>query len=289
MLEFMDIETLVSNFVVPWGINIILALATFIVGRWVAGILLRILKKLLNKSRMDEILVNFISAIINAILLLFIVIASMDQLGVDTTSLIALLGAAGLAVGLAMQNSLQNFAAGVMLIIFRPFKSGDYVEAGGTSGTVENISIFSTIMRTPDNREVIVPNGAIYNGTITNYSARATRRIDMIFGIGYDDDILKAKQLLTDILAADERVLTDPEALVAVGELADSSVNFNVRPWVKSADYWAVRFDLTEKIKLAFDENGISIPYPQMDLHLNKNENDHPSDSAIDRENTIRE
>ncbi|AKH19869.1 mechanosensitive ion channel family protein [Sedimenticola thiotaurini] len=272
MPEFMDIEKLVSTFVIPWSINIVLALATFFIGRWVASILLKIVRKLLNKSKMDAILINFVTSILHAILLLFIVIAAMDQLGVDTTSLIALLGAAGLAVGLAMQNSLQNFAAGVMLIIFRPFKTGDFVEAGGTAGVVETISIFSTIMRTGDNREVIVPNGSIYNGTITNFSARETRRIDMVFGIGYGDDIRKAKQLLNDILEADERVLKDPAPLVAVGELADSSVNFNVRPWVKSADYWNVKFDLTERIKLAFDDNGISIPYPQMDVHLDKAE-----------------
>ncbi len=272
MPEFMDLEKIISTFAIPWGINILLALATFFVGRLVASILLKIVKKLLTKSKMDAILINFVVSILHAALLLFIVIAAMDQLGVDTTSLIALLGAAGLAVGLAMQNSLQNFAAGVMLIIFRPFRTGDFVEAGGTSGVVETISIFSTIMRTGDNREVIVPNGAIYNGTITNYSARETRRIDMVFGIGYGDDIRKAKQLLHEILSADERVLKEPEPLVAVGELADSSVNFNVRPWVRSGDYWSVKFDLTEQIKLAFDDNGISIPYPQMDLHLNKSE-----------------
>lgn len=272
MPEFMDLETLMSNFAIPWGINIILALGTFFVGRWVANILLKIVRKLLGKSKMDAILVNFVVSILHALLLLFIVIAALDQLGVDTTSLIALLGAAGLAVGLAMQNSLQNFAAGVMLIIFRPFKTGDYVEAGGTAGVVETISIFSTIMRTADNREVIVPNGAIYNGTITNYSARETRRVDMVFGIGYGDDIRKAKQLLSDIVAADARILQEPAAQVVVGELADSSVNFNVRPWVKSGDYWDVKFDLTEQIKIAFDENGITIPYPQMDVHLNKSE-----------------
>jgi small conductance mechanosensitive channel len=270
MPEFIDLEKLMSNFAIPWGINIILALGTFLVGRWVANILLRIVKKLLGRSKMDVILVNFVVPILHALLLLFIVVASLDQLGVDTTSLIALLAAAGLAVGLAMQDSLQNFAAGVMLIIFRPFRAGDFVEAGGTAGVVETISIFSTIMRTGDNREVIVPNGAIYNGTITNYSARETRRIDMVFGIGYDDDIRKAKQLLGDVLAADERVLKEPAAQVVVGELADNSVNFHVRPWVKSGDYWDVRFDLTERIKLAFDDNGISIPYPQMDVHLNK-------------------
>jgi small conductance mechanosensitive channel len=180
------------------------------------------------------------------------------------------MGAAGLAVGLALQGSLQNFAAGVMLIIFRPFKAGDYVDAGGTSGTVETIKIFNTVLKTPDNREVIVPNGAIYGGTITNFSARATRRIDMVFGIGYGDDIRKAKEVIKAILESDERILKDPEPLIAVGELGDNSVNFNVRPWVNSGDYWPVKFDLNERIKLAFDENGISIPYPQMDVHMAK-------------------
>ncbi|MES9958987.1 MAG: mechanosensitive ion channel domain-containing protein [Sedimenticola sp.] len=272
MLESLDLNQLVSTYAIPWAINIALAAAIFVVGRWVAKAIVKLAGKLLAKAGMDDILVNFVTSIANAILLLFIIIAALDQLGVDTTSLIALLGAAGLAVGLALQNSLQNFAAGVMLIIFRPFKTGDFVEAGGTMGVVESISIFSTIMRTGDNREVIVPNGSIYNGTITNYSARETRRIDMVFGIGYDDDIKKAKEIMEGIIKADERVLADPEPLIAVAELADSSVNFNVRPWVKSGDYWAVKFDLTEKIKIAFDENGVSIPYPQMDLHIDKSE-----------------
>ncbi|MEW7978480.1 MAG: mechanosensitive ion channel domain-containing protein [Candidatus Sedimenticola endophacoides] len=272
MLENLDINALINTYIIPWAINIALALAIFIVGRIISKGLVKLLGKLLTKAKMDAILINFITSITGAILLLFIIIAALDQLGVDTTSLIALLGAAGLAVGLALQNSLQNFAAGVMLIIFRPFKTGDFVEAGGTMGVVEAISIFSTIMRTGDNREVIVPNGSIYSGTIINYSARETRRIDMVFGIGYDDDIRQAKEIMATILAADERILPEPEPLIAVAELADSSVNFNVRPWVKSGDYWAVKFDLTEKIKLAFDENGISIPYPQMDLHIDKPE-----------------
>ena len=216
---------------------------------------------------MDEILVNFVASIIKTILLLFVVIAALDQLGVDTTSLIALLGAAGLAIGLALQGSLQNFAAGVMLIIFRPFKSGDFVEVAGTAGVVETISIFSSTLRTGDNREVIIPNGSIYGGTITNYSARATRRVDMVFGIGYDDDIKKAKQLMEQVVTADERVLAEPAPVIAVSELADSSVNFVVRPWVNTPDYWAVLWDLTEEIKLKFDAEGISIPYPQMDVH----------------------
>ena len=180
--------------------------------------------------------------------------------------MIALIGAAGLAVGLALQNSLQNFAAGVMLVVFRPFKSGDFIEAGGVVGVVEQISIFSTVMKTGDNREITVPNGQIYSGAITNYSAKATRRIDLVFGIGYDDDMLEAKKVMESILDAHELVLSDPAPAVAVSELADSSVNFNVRPWVESDDYWGVRADLIEQIKLAFDEHNISIPYPHVTL-----------------------
>ena len=267
MFEKIDITKMTETYVIPWGINIALALVIFIVGRFVVGILTSVLRKILQKSNMDSILVEFVASIFKTILLLFVVIAALDQLGVDTTSLIALLGAAGLAVGLALQGSLQNFAAGVMLIIFRPFKAGDFVEAGGVAGVVETISIFSSTFRTGDNREVIIPNGSIYGGTITNYSARETRRVDMVFGIGYDDDIKKAKDLLHKVVTSDERVLADPAPVIAVSELADSSVNFVVRPWVNTADYWAVLWDLTEAVKLEFDANGISIPYPQMDVH----------------------
>lgn len=272
MLEPDKINDLVSTYAIPWGVNIILAIAIFIVGRIIAKSIVKLLRRILDKSEMDEILINFISSIVNIALLLAIVIAALDQLGVDTTSLIALLGAAGLAIGLALKDSLQNFASGVMLIIFRPFKTGDLVETNGTTGIIEKITIFNTVMRTGDNCEIIVPNGAIYSGNITNYSAKATRRIDMVFGIGYEDDIRKAKEIIQEIINQDERILKEPAPLVAVAELADSSVNFNVRPWVNTADYWTVRFDLTEKIKLAFDDNGISIPYPQMDLHIDKTE-----------------
>ncbi|MCP4288846.1 MAG: mechanosensitive ion channel [Gammaproteobacteria bacterium] len=266
----MSIQEIVSVYVVPWAINIALALVVFYVGRIVVKIVVKILKKILVRAKMDEILINFVSSIVKSVLLLFVIVAALDQLGVNTTSLIALLGAAGLAVGLALQGSLQNFAAGVMMIVFRPFKAGDFVEAGGTSGVVEAINIFSTTMRTGDNREIIVPNGSIYGGSITNYSARETRRVDMVFGIGYGDDIRKARDIMQKVMDEDERILKDPAYTVAVSELADSSVNFVVRPWVKSGDYWAVKFDLTEKIKLAFDENDISIPFPQMDLHMQK-------------------
>jgi small conductance mechanosensitive channel len=265
-----DIPAMIDTYVVPWGLNILFALLIFIVGKYIVGVITRLVKKLMEKAHMDKILVNFIGSIIKSVLLLFVVIAALDQLGVNTTSLIALIGAAGLAIGLALQGSLQNLASGVMLIVFRPFSDGDFVEAGGTMGVVEEIGIFTTKMRTGDNKEVIVPNGQIFGGTITNYSKRDTRRVDMVFGIGYGDDIRKAKEVITGIIEADERILKDPAPLVAVGELADSSVNFNVRPWVNSADYWSVYFDLNEKIKLAFDTNGISIPFPQMDVHLEK-------------------
>ncbi|SIQ11858.1 mechanosensitive ion channel family protein [Marinobacterium stanieri] len=261
-------ESISQDYILPWAINIGLALAIFVVGRWVVKLLIGLLTRILRKTKMDQMLINFVTSIAHAILLLFVVIAALGELGVDTTSLIALIGAAGLAIGLSLQDSLKNFAAGVMLIVFRPFREGDFVEAGGVSGIVEHITIFNSVMRTGDNREIIIPNGKIYNDSIVNYSARATRRVDMVFGIGYGDDLLKAKQILMEILEQDERVLKDPAPLVNVASLGDSSVNFNVRPWVKSADYWAVLWDTTEKVKLEFDRQGISIPFPQMDVHL---------------------
>jgi small conductance mechanosensitive channel len=267
MFENINAQEMLDAYVVPWGVNVVMALAIFIVGKMLVGILTNIAKKLMLKAKVDVLLVNFIGSIIKTILLLFVVIASLNQLGVDTTSLIALIGAAGLAIGLALQGTLQNLASGVMLIIFRPFKDGDLIEAAGVTGTVETIDIFTTTMRTGDNREIIVPNGEIFGGTITNLSKRKTRRIDMVFGIGYDDDIKKAKEIIQSILDADERILKDPAPLIAVGELADSSVNFNVRPWSKTEDYWGVYFDTHENIKLEFDKQGISIPYPQMDIH----------------------
>ena len=273
MEKFLDPDMLISiqnEYILPWGINILTALAVFIVGRIVIGLVMGLVKKLLQKSKMDNMLINFISSILSSLLLLFVIVASLDQLGVNTSSLIAIVGAAGLAIGLSLQDSLKNFAAGVLLVVFRPFKEGHFIEAAGVSGVVESISIFNTVMRTGDNREVIVPNGPIYGGVITNFSKRDTRRIDMVFGIGYDADLLKAKTLLAEILSEDSRILPEPASVIAVSELADSSVNFVVRPWVNTADYWAVLWDTTEKVKLRFDSAGISIPFPQMDVHLHK-------------------
>ncbi|MAL48812.1 MULTISPECIES: mechanosensitive ion channel domain-containing protein [unclassified Methylophaga] len=250
-------------------LNIFFAAVIVIVGRTVVSWLVKLSRKIMVRANIDPILINFSSSIINILLLLFVLIAALDQLGVNTTSMIAVLGAAGLAVGLALKDSLQNFAAGVMLIMYRPFRIGHFVEVAGVLGIVEQITIFNTVMRTPDNREVIVPNGNIYAGVITNYSARDTRRIDMVFGIGYDDDLLKAKQIITDIVTGHELVLNDPEPIIRVAELGDSSITFNVWPWVNASDLATVRADLIETIKLAFDANGISIPYPQMDVHFN--------------------
>lgn len=270
MLDKIDIQQLIETYILPWGINIVMAIAIFLVGKFIVGMLVRLSKKLMAKGRVDNILINFVASIISSILLLFVVIAALDQLGVETTSLIALIGAAGLAIGLALQGTLQNLASGVMLIIFRPFNDGDFVEVAGVSGVIETIGIFTTTMRSGDNREIIIPNGEIFGGTITNYSKRSTRRVDMVFGIGYDDDLKKAKKILNRILTEDERILKDPAPLVAVAELADSSVNFNVRPWCATEDYWDVYFDVHEKVKLTFDAEGISIPYPQMDVHQDK-------------------
>ena len=271
-MENLDIPALINDYALPWGLKILLALIIFYVGRMVVGIIVGSIRKLLLARQMDEILVRFLTSIIRWVLLLFVIVAALSQLGINTTSLVALLGAAGLAIGLSLQSSLSNFASGVMLIIFRPFTKGDFVEAGGATGIVEKISIFTTTMTTGDNKVVIIPNGAILGGNITNYSTRPTRRVDMVFGISYDDDIRKAKALLAEILAADQRVLPEPAPVVAVGALADSSVNFLVRPWVNSSDYWAVYWETHEAVKLKFDEAGISIPYPQMDVHLDKSE-----------------
>lgn len=268
----MMIQSLQEEYIIPWGINLVTALLVFIVGRLVISVIMALFKRVLGRTRMDQMLVDFLASIVSALLLLFVIVASLDQLGVDTSSLIAIVGAAGLAIGLSLQDSLKNFAAGVMLIVFRPFRAGDFVEAAGVSGVVENIMVFNTVMRTGDNSEVIVPNGVIYSGVITNYSKRATRRVDLVFGIGYESDLREAKRILLEIVAADERVLPDPEPVVAVSELADSSVNFIVRPWVKSEDYWNVLWDMNETVKLRFDEAGISIPFPQMDVHVHKTE-----------------
>lgn len=268
MIESFNTGSPLLDFLVTWGLRIGLALVIFFVGRMVVNWIVRVTERYLRKRAMDELIIRFATNILAWTLLFLVIIAALSQLGIDTTAFIALLGAAGLAVGLALQDSMKNFASGVLLIIFRPFTTGHFIEAAGTSGSVESITLFTSTLRTPDNRSVIVPNGEIYSNTITNYSALPTRRVDMVFGIGYDDDLRKAKDLLHQIIAAEPRILADPAPLIAVSELGESSVNFAVRPWVQTADYWDVFFAITEQVKLAFDDHGISIPYPQMDVHV---------------------
>jgi small conductance mechanosensitive channel len=258
------------DMLIPFATNVAIAIVIYIIGSWIATKIVGLLGKAMSMRKVDEALQHFLCGIVGAILKLVIIIAAIDALGVPTTSLFAVLGAAGLAVGLALKDSLSNFAAGVMLILFKPFTIGHFVEAGGVAGVVEKITVFNTIFRSGDNKEIIVPNAQIYGGTIVNVSAKPTRRVDMVFGIGYGDDMKKARQIMLDVINADERVLKDPAVVIAVNELADSSVNFVVRPWVNSADYWAVKWDLTENIKDAFDQNGISIPFPQQDVYMHQ-------------------
>ena len=259
-LDAINIQEIISTYIIPWGINIILALAVFIIGRWLANLIVRGVKRIMHRANMDDALIGFLSSILNAILLVVVIIAALEQLGVNTTSVLAVFAAAGLAVGLALKDSLSNFSSGVMLIIFKPFKVGDFVEAAGIAGVVEELRIFNTMLRTGDNREIIVPNSQIYGGIITNFSARDTRRIDLVIGIGYEDDIQKAKKILEQIMQSDERILKEPAPVILVSELGESSVDFAVRPWVNSGDYWNVRSDLLETIKREFDAKGISIP-----------------------------
>ncbi|MBN2212384.1 MAG: mechanosensitive ion channel [Sedimentisphaerales bacterium] len=248
--------------------SIVLALVILIVGRWVAKLLSRLVERAMKRAKVDGMLSRFIHHLCYIGLMVLVIISALGQLGIHTASFAAILAAAGLAVGLALQGSLSNFAAGVMLLIFRPFKLGDFIDAGGQMGSVQEIQLFNTVLNTPDNVRVVVPNGQITAGTIKNYTFNETRRLDMVFGVSYSDDLKQARQIIEEILNADERVLKEPAPTIAVAELADSSANFVVRPWVKGADYWSTKFDLTEKIKNTFDQQGITIPFPQRDVHI---------------------
>ncbi len=253
---------------VDLGLRLVAAIAIFIVGKWVARKLADAVKGLMVRGDSDAMLVRFVRNMVYFLLLTFVIMAAIAQVGIETTSFIAVLGAAGFAIGLALQGSLANFAAGVLMLIFRPFKVGDFIEGAGVSGVVEALHVFTTTLKTGDNKTVIIPNGDLASGTIVNYSTQPTRRVDLIFGIGYGDDIDKAKALMREEMAADERILKDPAPTIGLVELADSSVNFVCRPWVASADYWGVLFDLNERIKKRFDAEGINIPYPQQDVHI---------------------
>lgn len=258
----------ITNYVIPWSINIATAVAIYIVGRFISKIIVKNLLKLMERANIDTSLRGFVGNMVSAVLMVVIVIAALEQLGVDTTSVLAVFAAAGLAVGLALKDSLSNFAAGVMLILFKPFKVGDVIDTGGKIGKVQEIQIFNTLLRTGDNQEVIIPNSQVFGGSITNITACTTRRIDLVIGIGYNDDIKKARMLLETIIANDPAILKDPAPTIMVLELGESSIDLAVRPWVNTEDYWSVRSDLLQSIKETFSENGISIPYPQRDLHI---------------------
>jgi small conductance mechanosensitive channel len=258
--------------ITAYGLQVLGVLVTLIIGIWIAKWLAKIFGKALNKRDVDPTLTKFAVSVVKIALITFVIISAISQVGIETTSFVAVIGAAGLAVGFALQGSLSNFASGVMLIIFKPIKVGDFIEGGGVTGSVESVGIFVTTLTTPDNKVVYVPNSTLTSGNIVNYSTKDTRRVDMVFGIGYSDDIDKAKSVIQSILGSDSRVLKDPEPQIVVSELADSSVNFNVRLWVNGADYWGVFFDVTEQVKKQFDEQNISIPFPQRDIHMFQNQ-----------------
>ncbi|HAS6348942.1 small-conductance mechanosensitive channel MscS [Vibrio sp. IRLE0018] len=259
-----------SDLLIQYGVNIISAIVILFIGNIIVKAVANSVAKVLNKKEMDKAVVEFIHGLVRYLLFVIVLIAALGRVGVETASVVAVIGAAGLAVGLALQGSLSNFAAGVLIVAFRPFKSGDYVEISGVAGSVEAIQIFQTVLKTPDNKMVVVPNSGVIGGAITNYSRHATRRVDLTIGVSYKSDLKKTKQVIRETLEKDARVLKDPDMTIGVVALADSSVNFVVRPWCKTEDYWAVYFDSMQAIKEALDANGIEIPFPQMDVHLNK-------------------
>ncbi|MDJ0704334.1 MAG: mechanosensitive ion channel [Leptolyngbyaceae cyanobacterium MO_188.B28] len=257
-----------QELVTRFGLNIIAAIVIFIVGGWAAKIIRRIIKRLMARGGADPLLVSFGSTITYYAVMAFVIIAALNRLGIQTASFVAVLGAAGLAIGLALQGSLANFAAGVLMLVFRPFKVGDVIEGAGVLGIVEEIQLFTTMLKTPDNKLVVIPNGKLGSDNIINYTAKDTRRIDLVFGVSYDADIDRVKQVITDILSQDDRILQDPPPVIGLLELADSSVNFAVRPWTKTSDYWDVYFSIHEALKKRFDTEKISIPFPQRDVHI---------------------
>jgi small conductance mechanosensitive channel len=271
-IDWAQISETMTTKGLEFALNLVAAIVIFYAGRLVAGLIAKGLRRLMQRQQVDPILESFICHLVYWGMMAFVIIAAITKLGIQTASLIALVGAAGLAVGLAMQGSLANFAAGVLIVMFRPYRVGDWVEAAGIAGTVEQVQILTTVMKTADNKRIIVPNGQIMDSIITNYSANDTRRVDMVVGVSYGDDIDQVRATIRELVDADERIHKEPPCQIAVSELADSSVNFNVRPWVATADYWPVKFELTEAIKKRFDEVGISIPFPQRDVHIIKDE-----------------
>ncbi len=268
MLE--NFSGFVTGIAVTYGLKAIAAIIALIIGLWVIKLIVKALARIMEKKEVDASLRGFINSLAGILLKVMLVITVIGMLGIQMTSFVAILGAAGLAVGMALSGTLQNFAGGVMILIFKPFKVGDFIEAQGYAGAVSEIQIFITVLKTPDNKTIIIPNGGLSTGSMTNYSTEATRRVDFSFGIAYGDSYDDAKALLLQIIKADTRIMSNPEPFVVLGQLADSSVNITVRVWVKAADYWGVYFDMNEKVYKEFDKNGLHIPFPQLDVHLDK-------------------
>ncbi|MBN2461123.1 MAG: mechanosensitive ion channel [Candidatus Cloacimonetes bacterium] len=268
MVDLKGIANKILEMIILYGPTLIVALITLIIGLWLINTVLKLIFRKIPASKVDVTLATFLRSIINIGLKVLLWITVISMLGVKMTSFVALLGAAGLAVGLSLQGSLANFAGGVLIMFFKPFQVGDFIESQGHAGTVHSIQVFHTILKTPDNKTIIIPNGSLSNSNMVNYSREPTRRVDLVFGIAYNDDIKKAKVIMMDIINADNRILQDPPPQVSVSELGDSSVNFVFRVWVNTVDYWPVYFDMQERVKLAFDEKGISIPFPQRDIHI---------------------
>lgn len=260
----------ISEFVYAYAPNVIGAILVLIVGLWVISLLSKAFGRMMKKKDMDPSLQGFLKSMISIILKVLLFVSVMGMVGIEATSFIAIIGAAGLAVGLALQGTLQNFAGGVIILMFKPYKTGDFIDGAGHMGTVKEIKIFTTILITPDNKIIIIPNAQLSNSSLTNFSAMETRRVDFTFGIAYGDDFDKAKNVLLDLINADERIKKDPEPFIALSELADSSVNIVVRVWAKGADYWGIFFDMNEKVYKSFSKEGLNIPFPQMDVHLVK-------------------
>lgn len=269
-MENFNISDINTDLIMVYGLNLLKAVAVLIIGLWIVRILAKLIRRTLNKSNVDVSLQGFLVSLISILLKVMVYITALGMLGVEMTSFIAILGAAGLAVGLALSGTLQNFAGGVMILFFKPFKVGDFIDAQGHTGVVKEIQIFVTTLTTGDNKTIIIPNGPLSTGSLTNFSTQATRRVDWTFGIGYGDDVDKAYEVLNKLISEDNRILSDPEPFMAVSELADSSVNIVVRVWVDSSDYWGVYFKMNEQVYKTFDKEGLSIPYPQTDVHLHK-------------------
>lgn len=267
-IDFDQILTKLTELLSAYSLRILAAIAIFIIGRIVAGFLAKMLRNTMEARKVEASLVTFSTGLVHAMLMTFVILAALGQLGVQTTSFVAIVGAAGLAIGLALQGSLSNFAAGVLIIIFKPYRVGDYVVAGGAEGIVEDIGIFVTTLVSLDNRTLIVPNSVATGGIIENYTKKGTRRLDLVAGVSYGDDILKVKAVLQEILDNEPRVLAEPKPTIGLMEMGDSSLNFAFRPWVKVEDYWPLFFELQERIRIRFDEEGVTIPFPQRDVHL---------------------